>query len=62
MAGLVGVDYVKEVTHKAGFRWDEKDEQSASFKLAIGNEPANARQLRSRCRRRTFPSSPSIMG
>jgi carbamoyl-phosphate synthase small subunit len=44
--GLVGVDYVKEVTHKAAFRWDEKDEQSAGFKLAIGNEPANARQLR----------------
>jgi len=44
--GLVGVDYVKEVTHKAAFRWDEKDEQSANFKLAIGNEPANARQLR----------------
>jgi carbamoyl-phosphate synthase small subunit len=43
---FVGVDYVKEVTHKAAFRWDEKDEQSASFKLAIGNEAANARQLR----------------
>jgi carbamoyl-phosphate synthase small subunit len=43
---FVGVDYVKEVTHKTAFRWDEKDEQSASFKLAIGNEPANARQLR----------------
>jgi carbamoyl-phosphate synthase small subunit len=43
---FVGVDYVKEVTHKAAFSWDEKDEQSASFKLAIGNEPANARQLR----------------
>jgi len=43
---FVGVDYVKEVTHKAAFRWDEKDEQSASFKLAIGNEPGNARQLR----------------
>ncbi len=43
---FAGVDYVKEVTHKAAFRWDEKDEQSASFKLAIGNEPANARQLR----------------
>jgi len=40
------VDYVREVTHKAAFRWDEKDEQSASFKLAVGNEPANARQLR----------------
>ena len=44
--GLVGVDYVKEVTHKESFRWDEKDEQSASFKLAVGNEMANARQLR----------------
>jgi carbamoyl-phosphate synthase small subunit len=43
---FVGVDYVKEVTHKQAFRWDEKDEQSANFKLAIGNEPANARQLR----------------
>ena len=44
--GLAGVDYVKEVTHKESFRWDEKDEQSASFKLAVGNEMANARQLR----------------
>ena len=43
---FVGVDYVKEVTHKKAFRWDEKDEQSASFKLAIGNEAAHARQLR----------------
>ena len=43
---FVGVDYVKEVTHKKAFCWDEKDEQSASFKLAIGNETANARQLR----------------
>ena len=30
---LVGVDYVKEVTHKKAFRWDEKDEQSAAFDL-----------------------------
>jgi len=43
---FVGVDYVKEVTHKQAFRWDEKDEQSASFKLAAGNETAAARQLR----------------
>jgi carbamoyl-phosphate synthase small subunit len=43
---FVGVDYVKDVTHKQSFRWDEKDEQSASFKLAIGNEQANSRQLR----------------
>src|SRR5438045_3337365 len=26
--GLVGVDYVKEVTHKEAFLWDEKDAQS----------------------------------
>ncbi len=43
---FVGVDYVKEVTHKTAFRWDAKDEQSASFKLSIGNEPGNARNLR----------------
>src|SRR6478609_5246739 len=29
--GLVGVDYVKEVTHKEAFLWDEKDAQSAAF-------------------------------
>jgi carbamoyl-phosphate synthase small subunit len=34
--GLVGVDYVKEVTHKEAFLWDQKDEQSANFKLATG--------------------------
>ena len=43
---FVGVDYVKEVTHKKAFRWDEKDEQSATFKLASGNAPADARNLR----------------
>jgi carbamoyl-phosphate synthase small subunit len=43
---FVGVDYVKEVTHREAFRWDEKDEQSASFRLVAGNESANARQLR----------------
>jgi carbamoyl-phosphate synthase small subunit len=35
--GLVGVDYVKEVTHKAPFLWDEKDEQSANFNIVRGN-------------------------
>ena len=34
--GLVGVDYVKEVTHKKPFLWDEKDEQSEKFELARG--------------------------
>lgn len=43
---FIGVDYVKEVTHKKAFRWDEKDEQSATFKLASGSVPAEARNLR----------------
>ena len=40
------MDYVKEVTHKEAFLWDEQDEQSASFKLPIGNLEAGARHLR----------------
>ena len=40
---FVGVDYVKEVTHKNAFRWDEKDQQSAAFDLVRGNEKTNAR-------------------
>jgi carbamoyl-phosphate synthase small subunit len=43
---FVGVDYVREVTHKEAFRWDEKDEQSANFKLTSGNAAADARDLR----------------
>ncbi len=34
--GLAGVDYVKEVTHKKSFLWDEKDEQSLKFNLTHG--------------------------
>jgi carbamoyl-phosphate synthase small subunit len=34
--GLIGVDYVREVTHREAFRWDEKDEQSAAFDLVRG--------------------------
>ena len=44
--GLAGVDYVKEVTHREAFQWDEKDEQSASFNLVQGNETQNARNIR----------------
>jgi len=44
--GLVGVDYVKEVTHKEAFLWDQRDEQSASFQLIrgagnAGEDPSN---------------------
>jgi carbamoyl-phosphate synthase small subunit len=31
--GLAGVDYVREVTHPKAFAWDEKDADSAAFKL-----------------------------
>jgi carbamoyl-phosphate synthase small subunit len=42
--GLVGVDYVKEVTHRQAFRWDEQDAQSAEFDLVRGNAVVDARQ------------------
>ena len=44
--GLIGVDYVKEVTHKEAFLWDPKDEQSANFKLVHGAGSAEARAMR----------------
>jgi carbamoyl-phosphate synthase small subunit len=44
--GLVGVDYVNEVTHREPFIWDAKDEQSASFNLVRGTAQADARQVR----------------
>ena len=44
--GLVGVDYVKEVTHKEPFLWDQKDEQSANFCLVRGAVSAGARDVR----------------
>jgi carbamoyl-phosphate synthase small subunit len=40
---FLGVDYVREVTHKNAFHWDEKDEQSGAFDLVRGNEKADAR-------------------
>jgi carbamoyl-phosphate synthase small subunit len=44
--GLVGVDYVKEVTHKVPFLWDQKDEQSAVFTLAQGPVSAESHAVR----------------
>src|ERR1035437_553129 len=43
---FVGVDYVREVTHKKAFRWDEKDEQSGAFDLVGGIKAADARNVR----------------
>ena len=39
--GLDGVDYVKEVTHKEPFMWDQDDQQSASFTLLHGAAKEN---------------------
>jgi len=44
--GLIGVDYVKEVTHRAAFAWDERDESSANFRLVSGPHASNPRSAR----------------
>jgi carbamoyl-phosphate synthase small subunit len=44
--GLVGVDYVKEVTHPQTFAWDAEDRQSASFNLVRGRDGADPRAVR----------------
>src|SRR5579864_4996179 len=43
---FLGIDYVKEVTHRETFIWDEKDEQSGSFNLVRGSEPMDASHAR----------------
>jgi carbamoyl-phosphate synthase small subunit len=43
--GLVGVDYVKEVTHPEAFLWDPDDRQSANFNLVQGAAAADARPV-----------------
>lgn len=42
--GLLGVDYVKEVTHPEPFIWDEKDELSRDFRLIQGLEQSDPRK------------------
>jgi len=44
--GLVGVDYVRQVTHQEAFDWDAKDEVSGSFRLPKGNAEQTPRDLR----------------
>jgi carbamoyl-phosphate synthase small subunit len=44
--GIVGVDYVKEVTHKEAFLWDPQDTQSASFNIVRGNAVKDNRNVR----------------
>jgi carbamoyl-phosphate synthase small subunit len=43
---FVGIDYVKEVTHRESFLWDAKDEQSGSFNLVQGATKGDARLVR----------------
>jgi carbamoyl-phosphate synthase small subunit len=45
-SGMLGADFVKEVTHREAFAWDEQDQQSAAFMLAQDNETGSARQHR----------------
>ncbi len=44
--GLLGVDYVKEVTHREAFLWDERDEHSGNFRLAFGPSEGDPRNIR----------------
>lgn len=44
--GLIGVDYVREVTHREAFAWDPADEQSASFRLLRNQADGDPRQVR----------------
>jgi len=43
---FLGIDYVKEVTHRESFLWDAKDEQSGSFNLVQGGAKGDARLVR----------------
>ena len=43
--GLAGVDYVKQVTHREAFLWDEKDEQSGKFRLTNGTDQKQTEDL-----------------
>jgi carbamoyl-phosphate synthase small subunit len=46
-SGLIGVDYVKEVTHPEPFAWDQNDKDSPAFRLVQGDgNAAQARTLR----------------
>jgi carbamoyl-phosphate synthase small subunit len=53
--GLVGVDYVKEVTHKESFLWDREDKDSGDFKLVHGNSVCDARKVRDSLRPADIP-------
>jgi len=41
--GLIGVDYVREVTHPQPFLWDPEDQLSADYRLVKGSEETDPR-------------------
>ena len=48
--GLIGIDFVKEVTHKSAFEWDQHDQVSAAFRL-----PHGPTELDGRIQRKDLP-------
>jgi len=53
--GLVGVDYVREVTHREAFDWDPEDRESAGFNLLRGRGEEDPRQVRDPLPAATIP-------
>jgi len=53
--GLMGVDYVKEVTHKESFLWDPENQESGNFLLTRGNAAEDARTVREPLRPADIP-------
>ncbi|MEE2947222.1 MAG: glutamine-hydrolyzing carbamoyl-phosphate synthase small subunit [Verrucomicrobiota bacterium] len=51
-SGLVGVDYVKEVTHESSFAWDEEDTLSPEFRL-----PKGPSEIAGRTQRELMPTA-----
>ncbi|MDC0316140.1 glutamine-hydrolyzing carbamoyl-phosphate synthase small subunit [Verrucomicrobia bacterium] len=50
--GLIGIDFVKEVTHKSAFEWDQHDQVSAAFRL-----PHGPTELDGRIQRKDLPAA-----
>ena len=50
--GLIGIDFVKEVTHKSAFEWDQLDQVSAAFRL-----PHGPTELDGRIQRKDLPAA-----
>ncbi|MAJ16965.1 MAG: carbamoyl phosphate synthase small subunit [Opitutia bacterium TMED67] len=50
--GLIGIDFVKEVSHKSAFEWDQQDQVSAAFRL-----PHGPTELDGRIQRKDLPAA-----